>query len=72
MTELDANRVPRHTGRDVDIAEPTEAEHHMKCPGCGRWFDMRDLGEVAEHIHDAGEIDIEERTSFRLRKEAAN
>jgi hypothetical protein len=25
MTELDANRVPRHTGRDVDNAAPTEA-----------------------------------------------
>jgi hypothetical protein len=47
MTKLDTNRVPRHTGRDVDNAAPTEAEHHMKCPGCGRWFDMRDLGEVA-------------------------
>jgi hypothetical protein len=23
MTELDANRVPRHTGRDVDNAAPT-------------------------------------------------
>jgi hypothetical protein len=29
----------------------------MKCPGCGRWFDMRDLGKVAEHIHDGSEID---------------
>jgi hypothetical protein len=47
MTELDASRVPRHTGRDVDNAAPTEAEHHMKCPGCGRWFDIRDLREVA-------------------------
>lgn len=24
----------------------------MRCPGCGVWFDMRDLGEVFEHIHD--------------------
>jgi hypothetical protein len=65
MTELDANRVPRHTGRDVDNAAPTEAEHHMKCPGCGRWFDMRDLGEVVEHIHDASEIEIAEWPSPR-------
>ena len=50
MTELDANRVPRHTGRDVDNVASTEADHHMKCPGCGGWFDMRDLGEVVEHI----------------------
>jgi hypothetical protein len=31
----------------------------MKCPGCGRGFDMCDLGEVVEHIHDAGEIETE-------------
>jgi hypothetical protein len=29
----------------------------MKCPACGRWFDMRDLGQVLEHVHDA-EFDI--------------
>jgi hypothetical protein len=27
-------------------------------PGCGRWFDMRDVGEVVEHIHDASEIEM--------------
>jgi hypothetical protein len=25
----------------------------MECPACGEWFDMRDLGEVFEHCHDA-------------------
>jgi hypothetical protein len=25
----------------------------MKCPGCGEWFDMRDLGQVLAHFHDA-------------------
>ncbi len=39
-------------GRDADGIERTEAEHHMKCPGCGQWFDMRDLKHVSEHIHD--------------------
>jgi hypothetical protein len=29
----------------------------MKCPACGRGFDMRDLGQVLEHVHDA-EFDI--------------
>jgi hypothetical protein len=28
-------------------------------PGCGEWFDMRDLGEVLEHVHDA-EVEIGE------------
>jgi hypothetical protein len=23
----------------------------MKCLACGQWFDMRDLGQVVEHIH---------------------
>jgi hypothetical protein len=26
--------------------------YFMRCPGCGGWFDMRDLGAVFEHIHD--------------------
>jgi hypothetical protein len=29
----------------------------MKCPACSQWFDMRDLAQVAEHIHDS-EIEI--------------
>ena len=31
-------------------AEPQdEREHFIKCPACGRWLDMRDLGEVLAH-----------------------
>jgi uncharacterized C2H2 Zn-finger protein len=45
-------------GRDADGIAQTEADHFMKCPGCGQWFDMRDLSQVCEHIHDA-EIEIE-------------
>jgi len=26
-----------------------EREHFIKCPACGRWLDMRDLGEVLAH-----------------------
>ena len=29
----------------------TEADHHMKCPGYGQWFDMRDLEHVMAHLH---------------------
>jgi hypothetical protein len=29
----------------------------MKCPGCGQWFDMRDLAQVADYIHDS-EIEV--------------
>jgi hypothetical protein len=31
----------------------------MKCPCCGQWFDMRDLGQVLAHVHD-GDIEIAE------------
>ena len=43
----------------VDGAAETEADHFMKCPGCGQWFDMRDLGQVLAHVHD-GDIEIAE------------
>ena len=51
--------IPRKTGIDVDGVAETEADHFMKCPGCGEWFDMSDLGQVMAHIHDA-EIEIGE------------
>jgi hypothetical protein len=35
----------------------TEADHFMKCPGCGEWFDMRDLDQLLAQVHDA-EIEI--------------
>ena len=28
-----------------------EAEHFERCPECGKVFDMRDLEQVAKHIH---------------------
>ncbi len=40
------------------IAE-TEADHFMKCPACGQWFDMRDISQMLVHVHDA-EIEISE------------
>ena len=47
------------TGSDVDGVAKHDADHFMKCPGRGQWFDMRDLGQVIEHVHDA-EIEISE------------
>jgi hypothetical protein len=49
--------IPRNTGSDLDGVAQTEADHFMKCPGCGQWFDMRDLRQVIEHVHD-GEIEF--------------
>jgi len=37
----------------------SEADHFMKCPGCGEWFDMRELAQVMAYVHDA-EIEISE------------
>jgi hypothetical protein len=31
----------------------SEADHFMRCPGCGEWIDCRDLGMVFQH---AGEL----------------
>lgn len=31
-------------------------EHLMRCPDCGKLFDMRDLGQVFEHEHRDLEI----------------
>ena len=51
--------IARILGTDADGAAETEADHFMKCPGCGQWFDMRDLGQVLAHVHD-GDIEIAE------------
>jgi hypothetical protein len=36
---------PRSIGVDAEGVARTEADHNMKCPGCGQWFDMRDLAQ---------------------------
>jgi hypothetical protein len=41
------------TGIDIDGIAETEAGHFTKCPGCGEWFEMRDLRQMLEHVHDA-------------------
>ena len=46
-------------GIDADGTAQTEADHFMKCPGGGEWFDMRDLGQMLAHVHDA-DIEIGE------------
>jgi hypothetical protein len=38
---------------DADGVSENEADHFMKCPACSQWFDMRDLAQVVEHVHDA-------------------
>jgi hypothetical protein len=48
-----------YRGFDPDGVAEAEADHFMKCPGCGEWFDMRDLDQLLAHVHDA-EIEISE------------
>jgi len=36
-------------GEVVGTKPATEAEHSLRCPDCGGYFDMRDLGQVMEH-----------------------
>jgi hypothetical protein len=49
--------IPRHNGIDVDCVAQTEVDHFGNCPVCGALIDMRDLGQVLAHVHDA-EIEI--------------
>ena len=49
--------VSRNNGVDADGVAQTEADHYLKCPVCNQWLDMRDLGQVLEHVHDASEIE---------------
>jgi bifunctional non-homologous end joining protein LigD len=33
----------KYLGTDADRVFKTEADHHVNCPGCEQWFDLRDL-----------------------------
>jgi hypothetical protein len=39
-------------GRPVGEPPKDEAEHYIRCPGCGAWMDCRDLGQVLAHTSD--------------------
>jgi hypothetical protein len=55
--------IPRCTGVDADGVAKTEADHFGNCLVCGAYLDMRDLGQVLAHIHDA-EIEICEGSEY--------
>jgi hypothetical protein len=57
--------LPRNTGTDDDGVAQREADHFEKCPVYSQWFDMRDLVQVAEHIHDGNEIEVLEVAAAR-------
>lgn len=49
----------KYIGRPIDSVPDDERHHFTKCQGCGKWLDMRDLGEVFGHAgdlpHDGGQ-----------------
>jgi hypothetical protein len=47
-----------NTGTDGDGVAQSEGDHFDKCPVCSQWFDMRDLAQIAEHVHDGSEIEV--------------
>ena len=42
----------KYIGERVGGPPADEAEHFIRCPQCGAWFDMRDLG----HVFDGGRM----------------
>jgi hypothetical protein len=48
-------------------ASLTESDHFEKCCVCARWFDLRDLAQVADHIHDDSQIEILEGSARHAR-----
>jgi CRISPR/Cas system type I-B associated protein Csh2 (Cas7 group RAMP superfamily) len=51
--------IARNTGRDIEGIAALRPTTFMECRGCGEWFDMRDLGQVFQDVHE-GEIDSDE------------
>jgi hypothetical protein len=46
-------------GQPTGWKPQTELEHFMQCPVCQKFFDMRKLDEVMEHVH-GGKIEMVE------------
>jgi transcription initiation factor IIE alpha subunit len=38
-------------GRTQGTEQLHEHDHYIRCPICGELLDMRDLGEVIDHLH---------------------
>jgi hypothetical protein len=57
--------VGKYRGVDADGVAKTEADHFGNCPVCGAFVDMRDLGQVLAHVHDA-EFEICEGSELPL------
>jgi hypothetical protein len=58
---LNLNREPKRTRVVPLVPHPAiaraKADYHIKSPVCSQWFDMHDLAQVVEHIHDS-EVEV--------------
>jgi hypothetical protein len=48
-------------GKSLGWTPQREQDHFMRCPVCHKWFDMRDLRDAFEHMHDGPEIEADDR-----------
>jgi hypothetical protein len=46
------------SGYGPDGIAQTEADYFEKCPVCREWFDVRDMAQMAMHIHDLTDVEI--------------
>jgi hypothetical protein len=51
-------QVSNMSGYDPDGIAQTEADYFEKCPVCSDWFDVRDVAQMALHIHDLTDVEI--------------
>jgi hypothetical protein len=45
------------TGRDADGTAETEADHFMKCPGCGQWPRESAGQQLRASLQDGSQLD---------------
>lgn len=38
-------------GKPLGWWPQTERDHFLRCPACGEMLDMRDLGQILDHLH---------------------
>jgi hypothetical protein len=57
-------------GKRVGGEPKSGAEHYIKCPACGAYVDMRDLGQVLEHEGSSGTGLLTAKPATKLQEHA--
>jgi hypothetical protein len=55
-------------GTDADGIAQTEADHRMKCPGCGQWFDKCAISPRSSRTSTIARLKFWRGQSHRLAK----